>query len=137
VTSGNPHSLRPLLCGNGRKEDCCGWPSKPLRVRTQCCTPGALATILAVGRFAILHPKSLRQSIVGHDLSLYVYITLIYRESSEQQLGEDQMSRNYSSTIVAVPSCLKYFRFVDYLFFDGFRRLADVRWEFSSSKRKG
>jgi hypothetical protein len=33
------------------------------------------------------------------------------------------MSRNYSSTIVAVPSCLKYFR---YLFFDGFRPLADV-----------
>jgi hypothetical protein len=33
VTSGNPRSLRPLLCGNGRKEDCCGWPSKPLSVR--------------------------------------------------------------------------------------------------------
>jgi hypothetical protein len=31
---------------------------------------------------------------------------------------------------VAVPSCLKYFR---YLFFDGFRRLADIRWEIPSS----
>jgi hypothetical protein len=30
--SGNPHSLRPFLCGNGRKEDCCGRPSKPLSI---------------------------------------------------------------------------------------------------------
>jgi hypothetical protein len=30
VTSGNPRSLRPLLWGSGHKEDCCGWPSKPL-----------------------------------------------------------------------------------------------------------
>jgi hypothetical protein len=53
---------------------------------------------------------------VGHDLSLYVYITLLYRESSEQQLiGEDQMSRNYSSTIVTV-----------LVFFDGFRWFSTV-----------
>jgi hypothetical protein len=42
VTSGNPRSLWPLLCGNGRKEDCCGWPSKPLSVHTQSRAPVVL-----------------------------------------------------------------------------------------------
>jgi hypothetical protein len=49
-------------------------------------------------------------------MSLYVYRTVIYRNIYGKLLCEDQMSRNYSSTIVAVPSCLKYFW---YLFFDG------------------
>jgi hypothetical protein len=71
------------------------------------------------------------QECSGILMSLDVYITVLYRNIKGKLLCEDQMSRNYSSTIVAVPSCLKYFR---YLFFDGFRRLADVRWEFPSSR---
>jgi hypothetical protein len=50
--------------------------------------------------------KSFYPSQACGNLSLYEYLTLLVSAASEQQLGEDQMSRNYSSTIVAVPSCL-------------------------------
>jgi hypothetical protein len=78
-----------------------------------------IATILAVGRFAIIHSKSFFPKSACGNLSLYVYRTVIYWGRLGEQLGEDQMSRNYSSTIVAMYRRKNIFGICFSMVFDG------------------
>jgi hypothetical protein len=57
-----------------------------------------------VGRLAISRSKSSRLTLACTNLSLYMLRKVLHRATSGKQLREDQMSRNYSSTVVAVPS---------------------------------